>query len=198
MIEFWIEIIAHTSLFLIFLPIFYFYYVVPLQSYTMVDDLFQIIQPELVDLTLLSTLNDTRNLNKVIELLNSKTQENEELSQEIGSIQSKNAHIFQITNAIFYTLGCVLFATAIGLSIYYDKSLIEMILSSIIVLSFIMISEFAIVGLFFKNFKQLNANFVKATVAQNLVNTVEWWESCDYTYDYFSTWVPSSILRLFT
>lgn len=206
MIEFWIEIIAHTSLFLLFLPIFYFYYVAPLQSYALIDDIFDIIQPELVDMTLLSNLNDTRNLNKVIDLLNSNLSENQTISNAANDIKNTNAKIFQNTNAIFYTLGCVLFASSIGLSVYYNISLVELALSSIIVLIFIIINEFAIVGLFFKNFKEIDSNFVKAIFISNFLRGTPIpaivgdmnFTRCNFTVQYFQRVLPPSILRLFT
>ena len=206
--EFWIDILMHTSFFLLFLPTFYFYYVAPLQSYSIIDDLFEIIQPDLVNFSLMTSLNDTKTLNKVIELIAGLSTNNSGIDDATRDITNSNKTIYNLTNIICYTIGGFLFCLGIVLAYLNNSDIFSLLLSNVIVLSFIIVSEFAIVGLFFKNFKEINGNFIKATISQFLLlpytpssspnDSYYYDRRCDYTSRFMGGILPEWFLKFFT
>jgi hypothetical protein len=76
--------------------------------------------------------------------------------------------------------------------------------TNLIVLGFIAVSEFTIVGLFFKNFKEVDADFVKATLAQAFAESgptaslVSSEMKCNYTDRLVGSIFPPWLLNLFT
>jgi hypothetical protein len=79
-----------------------------------------------------------------------------------------------------------------------NSSIFDIIISNLIILSFIIISEFAIVGLFFKNFKEVNGNFIKATIIQAITdrNAYVTYPQCDYSGKFIRSLLPSWLVNL--
>jgi hypothetical protein len=185
---FWVEVLVHTSFFLFFLPVFYFEYVAPLQSYSVVSDIFDIVQPEFLDITLLNSLNSSQNLNTAV---NSATDfftfdEDQKLFEKNNTIKL-NAYL------VCELVGFGFLCTGIGLAYYYGLNITELLLSNLIVLSFIVVSEFFIVGAFFKNFREIDADFVKASFVGGMSNTSF---GCPSISNYLKSIVPQWIRNL--
>lgn len=198
---FWIDVCLHTAFFLAFLPVFYFEFVAPMQSYTVIDDIFEIVQPEFLNIALLTSLSSPQNLTKAVKLFNVELAENEQLGN-IDSLMANNAQ----TKLRAY-LGCeitagLLFIIGISIAFWYGQSVFDLVMTNLIVLGFIAVSEFTIVGLFFKNFKEVDADFVKATLAQAFAESgptvVSSEMKCNYTDRLVGSIFPSWLLKLFT
>ena len=89
---FWIDVCLHTAFFLAFLPVFYFEFVAPMQSYTVIDDIFEIVQPEFINVALLTSLTSPQSLTKAVKLFNTELAENEQVGN-IDSLIAINAQI---------------------------------------------------------------------------------------------------------
>jgi hypothetical protein len=198
---FWIDVCLHTAFFLAFLPVFYFEFVAPMQSYTVIDDIFEIVQPEFLNIALLTSLSSPQSLTKAVKLFNTELAENEQLGN-IDSLMANNAQ----TKLRAY-LGCeitagLLFIIGISIAFWYEQSVFDLVMTNLIVLVFIAVSEFTIVGLFFKNFKEVDADFVKATLAQAFAESgptvVSSEMKCNYTDRLVGSIFPSWLLNLFT
>ena len=201
---FWIDVCLHTAFFLAFLPVFYFEFVAPMQSYTVVDDIFEIVQPEFLNIALLTSLTNPQNLTKAVDLFNIELAENEQLGSGIDSLMANNAQ----TKLRAY-LGCeitagLLFVLGISMAVWYEQNVFDLVMTNLIVLGFIAVSEFTIVGLFFKNFKEVDADFVKATLAQAFAESgptpslVSSEMKCNYTDRLVGSIFPPWLLNLFT
>jgi hypothetical protein len=160
---FWVEVLVHTAFFLFFLPIFYFEYVAPLQSYSIVSDLFDIIQPEFLDITLLNSLNSTQNLTVAVNTAAEMLKSNPDVTTFFDYVKTGNYNIKLATYLTCELVGFGLLCTGLGLAYYYDLSIVDLLLTNVIVLLFIIVSEFFIVGAFFKNFREIDADFAKAS-----------------------------------
>ena len=196
--DFWIDILVHTSFFLFFLPIFYFYFVAPLQSYSVVDDLVEIIKPELVSYALIKSLNDPQNLNKIFNMVSEMSSQNSDINDLINSLDEDNSQIFYLTNYIVYGIGGLFLLIGLIMAFLNNSSIFDIIISNLIILSFIIISEFAIVGLFFKNFKEVNGNFIKATIIQAITdrNAYVTYPQCDYSGKFLRSLLPLWLVNL--
>jgi hypothetical protein len=185
---FWVEVLVHTAFFLLFLPIFYFEYVAPLQSYSVISDLFDIAQPEFLDVALLNSLNSTQNLTTAVNTAADlfKNEIIDEFSAENKTIKL-NAYL------VCEIVGFAFLCTGVGLAYYYELNITELLLSNVIVLSFIIISEFFIVGAFFKNFKEIDAEFVKASFVGGMAHGYRF--RCPDASDYLLSLIPSWINR---
>jgi hypothetical protein len=189
---FWVEVLVHTSFFLFFLPIFYFEYVAPLQSYSVVSDIFDIVQPEFLDIALLNSLNSTQNLTTAVNTAADyfSFEENDFFARR-NSIIKLNAYL------VCELVGFGFLSTGLGLAYYYGLNIVELLLSNVIVLSFIIISEFFIVGAFFKNFREIDADFVKASFVGGMSSGMSYDNfRCPSVSDYILSLIPSWIAKL--
>jgi hypothetical protein len=185
---FWIEVLVHTSFFLFFLPVFYFEYVAPLQSYSVVSDIFDIVQPEFLDITLLNSLNSSQNLNSAVN-----TAADYFSFEDDDILTNRNKTIKLNAYLVCELVGFGFLCTGIGLAYYYGLNITELLVSNLIVLSFIVVSEFFIVGAFFKNFQEIDADFVKASFVGGMSNTSF---GCPSISNYLKSIVPQWIRNL--
>ena len=199
---FWIDVCLHTAFFLAFLPVFYFEFVAPMQSYTVIDDIFGIIQPEFLNIALLTSLTNPQNLTKAVDLFNIELAENEQLGSDLDTLMSKNAQTKLRSYFWCEFTAVVLFIVGISMALWYNQNVFDLVLTNLIVLGFIAVSEFTIVGLFFKNFKEVDSDFVKATLAQAFAESgptvVPSEMKCNYTDRLVGSIFPQWLLKLFT
>lgn len=185
---FWVEVLVHTAFFLFFLPIFYFEYVAPLQSYSVVSDIFDIVQPEFLDIALLNSLNSTQNLTTAVNTATDVFKL--EITDEFSAVNKTIKLNAYLTCEL---IGFGFLCTGLGLAYYYELNIMELLLTNMIVLSFIVISEFFIVGAFFKNFKEIDADFVKASFVGGMSNE---YFNCPDATDYMLSLAPDWIRNL--
>jgi len=202
--SFWTDVLAHTGLFIGFLPIFFFLYVSPNMIDSLVNDITSIIKPELTNYALLTSLNNTSILNNTVKTLNSNVQDIPAMDTFMSKYTRKNADILLYTAITCGVMSFLLLVLAVFLEYRNGGNITEFLLANIIVLCFIMISEFAIVGIFFRNFVVLDGDFIKATYVQMQLTpyspTIQpsgqkWDSRCDYMTRLLYSIFPSSILK---
>jgi hypothetical protein len=197
---FWVEVLVHTAFFLFFLPIFYFEYVAPLQSYSVISDLFDIVQPELLDVALINSINSTRNITTAVNTAFDIIKSDDDVLLFFDNTLELNRQIKLNTYITCEFLGFFCLSIGIIITFYYGKSITDLLLTNLIVLIFIIISEFFIVGAFFKNFRELDADFMKAVIAKAWSNKGKIYphgvSQCDYTDDFFIGMLPTWMSKL--
>jgi len=197
---FWVEVLVHTAFFLFFLPIFYFEYVAPLQSYSVISDLFDIVQPEFLDVALLNSINSTQNLTQSVNTAFDILKSNSDVTTFFDDTVEANSRIKLNTYLTCELVGFGFLSAGIGLAYYYGLNIADLLLTNTIVLLFIIVSEFFIVGAFFKNFRELDADFVKAGLAKAFSNKGHFYVNgvckCCYTQEFLVGLLPTWISNL--
>lgn len=168
--SFYAEIMMHTALFMGFLPLFYFTFVAPIQVSSLVNDLFEIIQPTLTTGAVLSTPGQVTQLEKSISNDFEMGEQDPTIQAAGQSMLQKNHETVKTLTLIVAITAPVLFVLAILLEFYSGGSVFNLLISNLIVLFFIAISEYAIVGLFLKNFMEIDSDYMKAIYASQYVD----------------------------
>jgi len=187
------EILAHTALFMAFLTAFYFGYVANAQVQSTVQDIFSFLKPEL------STIVLTLNPNNIQQIKNSIITASSNANDTTSDIDTRNsAKNKKLILILGLTVG-LLSPLLLGIAIYLEWSsggnLTEFLLTNCIVMMFIIISEFAIVGMFLVKFTQLEPNFIKATLVDQLQSSGH--GSCNYIMPLLEKFIPASWIRFF-
>jgi hypothetical protein len=103
--------------------------------------------------------------------------------------------ILQNISIIIGVLAPILLLAGIGLQYYNGDSITELLVSNVIVIMFIAASEFFIVGVFMKNFIEIDSSFVSAIpVVSNRTNSRY---NCNYVKEFANSAFPPSISSLF-
>lgn len=94
------------------------------------------------------------------------------------TIQSTNASILQTVSVVIGIVAPILFLSGIYLALISGVDMVEFAISNLIVMTFIAMSEFAIVGFFFSQFVEIDPYFVKASLGKQLSWSQPPWGSC--------------------
>ena len=183
------DILFHSALVLAALLIVYFFYVVNLQNETVVDNIFNILQPNLDLLSFYIQSEAQYNT-----FANSLQSLESYISQNIPSFMSKlvsqnqteiNRNIL-IAAYVIAGLGIpILLAGSLFLEHASGGNVYNSIITNTIVFLFILASEFTIVAVFFKNFTLIDGEFIMASiVASDSVS------NCNYVYNYLHSILP--------
>jgi len=186
--SFWAEVCAHTSFFIMFLSIFYFTFVTYIQTESLSNDLFNIIQTNLNTSMAFSTPD---NLNKISQEIDSKLAS---IQSIVPPPQTNNATIILTVEIAVGILGPVLLLLGIYLQYINNESISELIASNIVVILFIAISELFIVGMFLRNFIEIDTQFISAIVPA--VNSQYY--KCDFVAGFLDTFLPSGLVKYFS
>ena len=180
------EILAHTSLFMVFLTAFYFGYVANAQVVSTINDIFSTLKPELSTIVLTLNSNSLQQIKNSI--ITSTSNAKDAVLSDDTSYSAKN-------KTLILTLGLtvgILCPLLLGIAIYLEWSsggnLIEFLLSNCIVMAFIIISEFAIVGLFLTRFTQLDNEFIKAMLVDQISKPN--WRDCNFVGSFLQKFIP--------
>ena len=168
--SFYAEVLMHTAFFMGFLPIFYFTFVAPIQLGSLVNDLFEIIEPALTTTTVLSTPGQLTQLNTSISNDFATGQQDPSIIASEQSLLSNNSKTTKTLTLIVGIVAPIFFILAILIQYYSGGSISNLFLSNLIVLGFIAASEYAIVGLFLKNFIEIDSDYMKAIYASQYVD----------------------------
>jgi len=188
------EILVHTSFFAAFLTGFYFIFVTYIQQQSLVNDLYNAFEPNIINSVVWSDPSKIQlalgQLNEVIE----KAETSKGFTQAEAEIQSTNNYITKIVSFIM-GVGCpLLFITGLVIEYYTGGNIYDLLVSNFIVIGFIALSEFFIVGVFLKNFIEIDANFITAVpIAKNSYKS----GTCRYVYEFLESVLPDSFVRKF-
>jgi hypothetical protein len=189
------DILTHTAFFMILLPIFFFAYVSPVQLNQVVQNLFLILKPNLAGFAMTTSGNDTNTLLNIIHTISENSKDNPQVDAINASYRSNNAHIIMIVSLVFGIGAPFLILIAIFIEKWSGGNLYNLFISNLIVIAFMTVSEFAIVGLFLKNFVTLDGQFLQAlfiTQSQQ-PDYCKCWYVRDFIDRTFPRWIASLI-----
>jgi hypothetical protein len=179
MASFWADVLAHSAFFIGFLPIFYFTYVAPVQSNALTNDIFDLLKDQLTDLSLALNPNVKAELDAQLQ----KAEPQLEANPGLSALTANNPTILKWTLVVV----CLVVPIFLGLAGYLEYqsggSIYDLFLGNFIVLAFIAVSEFAIVGLFVSNFIEIDKDFVKATIFKRSFSESDPY-SCRFVYKF--------------
>lgn len=187
--SFFTEVLTHTSFFMLFLPFFFFFYVSGVQSKSFTKDLFNSIKPAINSSGILINKDSDINFTQVTTELANVAINSEYAQTETSHILTNNKNTILIASLVFGLSGA--FFLAIALFIHYrnGESIKDLLLSNIITLAFIIMSEFVIVGVFLPNFVEMNDEFINGVLGGGIC--------LDYVYDFLQKTLTPTLLNLF-
>lgn len=119
----------------------------------------------------------------------------EELSDFSNQTKADNDKTKRTVAIICGVVAPFLVITGIFLEWYSGGNVLTFLISNLIVLGFIAASEFAIVGLFLRNFVEIDIDFIKAIFANSLANPGPWY-TCKYSRNFLESLMPSWLAKL--
>lgn len=194
--SFFTEVLAHTSLFMFFLPAFFFFYVSPVQLSSLKSDLFDVIKSNVEDASLNSNSDSQSNFTMSLSSFSESASKNQQLIQFANSLESTNKNITIITISVFYSVATILLIASIIIHTRNGEHLSELMLSNLIVIIFIIISEFIIVSVFFSHFVEVSRTFLKGAIGSSINN-----KHCGgtgFVNGFLRSILPGFIVNLFT
>jgi hypothetical protein len=187
--SFWAEILVHTSFFAAFLTGFYFIFVTYIQRVSLTNDLFNAFQPNIINSAVWSDpskINDA--LGQLDEIIN-KAESSQGFTQDEAQIEFQNKQISTNIAIIMGVVCPILLIAGLLLEYYSGGSIYDLLISNLIVIGFIAASEFFIVGVFMKNFIEIDANFISAAPLSS--------DYHDFVYEFLQQVLPQWILQKF-
>jgi hypothetical protein len=163
------DVLAHTALFMAFLPVFFFFYVGQVQTDSLVKDAFNILSPLVGDVS--KIVNPLFGYNVTDDLIEGgSTLLSYELTDETKSIQQGNQQVLMYLGIVVGILAPTMFIAACILEYNHGGNVPLFIISNLIVLTFIAAAEFAIVGIFLGQFTEIDSTVVKQIISAELVS----------------------------
>jgi hypothetical protein len=188
---FLIDVLMHTGFFVIAIPIFYFEFVVKSVNYALADQLSTIIKTQILKerLTIFNRSQIQTLFNEINKLISPRI----EAAQK--SLSSRNDVIYNYTYALCTSIagGCIF--TAFLISLMYSEDFMDIIYSNIIVIGFILISEFIIVYFFLDKLQIIDFDFLRATFIKAIESPS--YDDCGYILEFARTILPQSIINLY-
>jgi hypothetical protein len=174
-----------------FLALFYFTFVTYIQSAGLVNDLFNIVESQLLITAAFTTPA------KVQALSNSINSSLEEAAQEIPPVDSQNKKIAMYVGIVVGITSSLLLGLGIYLQYASGGSIYELLMSNLIVLVFIAVSEFAIVGLFLRNFVEIDQEFAVGITSVQLDAAGGGGvpDTCNFVNEFLETIFPASVVN---
>jgi hypothetical protein len=195
---FLIDILLHTGFFVITIPILYFELVAKLVNYALAKQVSDIAITEIKKTEL--TIIPKRAIQEIFNYLNNKFKDTIEKEQQ--DISKDNPYVYSLAYSVCggISAGCIFIAFI--LSLIYGENFLELIYGNLIVLIFVIISEFVIVFFFLDQMKIIDFNFIFYTIQYNIYNPIgsrpNYWETtynCNYVKDFLSSFLPEFILQ---
>jgi hypothetical protein len=180
------HLLAHAAIFIGFLPFLYFIYVGPSQTLDLGEQFFNLIKPNLTTFAVVSNPGGLKSLNNLI---------NDGIENTANTLpdtmQESNKKIFNYTIIISSVTVFVFFTIAILLEYLAGNSILEFMISNLIVLAFVAASEFAIVGIFLRSFIVLDSDYFKGITVVQLEDMK--WSNCKNVSKLIQDLLPSFI-----
>lgn len=185
------ELCMHTALFIGFLTGFYYLYIVVIQTESLTNDLYHILRRRIVDKAVYSSPSQLATQLSQIDVAM------ENIKNSNINIRNNNEHITLIVTIVTSMVCPILVLLSIFIHWYNNESIMELIVSNLIVLFFIAASEFTIVGVFLYYFTQITDDFIQAIVPHENAGNSGGKKECDFVSQFLYTLFPASILNLF-
>ena len=187
------EILVHTSFFGAFLTGFYFLFVTYIQTQSLDSDLFNVFEPYIINSAIWSDPSKVHDVLGQLDGVVSNIESSSDFNEANNLILEKNKNILNQV-ALYVGIICpLLFIFGILIEYFSGGSVYDLLISNIIVIVFIAISEFFIVGIFLRNFIEIDNDFINAIPVANSTN---WF--CNFVEDFIQQHLPSFISKFFT
>ena len=187
------DVLAHTGFFMAFLPLFFFFYVSPVQLASLKNDVFNIFKPDTATAAMVVNPNLQFKFPDLVSSVASAMENNEGIKTFAADTAASNKKIVTIAVSVFASVAAVLIITAFSLQYVWGYSVMELLVSNLIVLGFIVVSEFAIVGVFLSNFIEIDDGFVKGAVG----NAINDGYCGNYVSQFLQSILPTFIYNIF-
>lgn len=187
------EILVHTSFFAAFLTVFYFLFVTYIQTQSLDSDLFNVFEPYIINSAIWSDPSKVHDVLGELDGVVSNIESSSDFNKANNNILENNKNI---SNQVALYVGIIcplLFIFGILIEYFSGGSVYDLLISNIIVIVFIAISEFFIVGIFLRNFIEIDNDFINAIPVANSTN-----RSCNFVEDFIQQHIPSFISKFFT
>lgn len=155
----------HTGLFVITIPLFYFYFVTTTVNSAIADNVVAIAKQRIQEAKLNTLLKKT-DVQKLFDTLNQKLVP--ELSDFATDWIGQNAEIKMYTFAITGLISVSCLFIGLSLCFMYNVNIYKTLMSNFIVLSFILLSEFLIVTFFLNKLELIDGDFLQATLLYSM------------------------------
>jgi len=208
---FFIDLLMHTGLFVITIPIFYFEFVTRVVTYALIDNFTNIAHERIVQ-TNLNKMVKKQDVQPIIDYVNIQINPKIQNFNELMSERNNGIYVFA------YSICGAISATCIGLALLfcfiYEVNFLTILFENLIVLGFIILSEFLLVTIFLNKLEIIDGDFLNATVLSSMISpslwvcppgwtpptsgpyhkACQWGERCDYTSRLFPI---NLLLKLF-
>jgi hypothetical protein len=187
------EILVHTSFFAAFLTGFYFLFVTYIQTQSLDSDLFNVFEPYIINSAIWSDPSKVHDVLGQLDGVVSNIESSSDFNEANNDILEKNKNI---SNKVALYVGIIcplLFIFGILIEYFSGGSIYDLLISNIIVIVFIAVSELFIVGVFLRNFIEIDNDFINAIPVANATN-----RSCNFVEDFLQQHIPSFISKFFT
>jgi hypothetical protein len=187
------EILVHTSFFAAFLTGFYFLFVTYIQTQSLDSDLFNVFEPYIINSAIWSDPSKVHDVLGQLDGIVSNIESSSDFNKANNDILEKNKNI---SNKVTLYVGIIcplLFIFGVLIEYFSGGSVYDLLISNIIVIVFIAVSELFIVGVFLRNFIEIDNDFINAIPVANASN-----RSCNFVEDFIQQHIPSFISKFFT
>jgi hypothetical protein len=188
------EILVHTSFFGAFLTGFYFLFVKYIQSQSLISDLFNNYEQYITNSAIWSDPSKVQDVLGQLDGVVSNIESSSDFNEANASITAKNDYILSRVTISVGIICPFLFITGILIEYYSGGSVYDLLISNIIVIVFIAASEFFLVGIFLRNFIEIDSDFINAIpVASHSDRYL-----CTFVDDFKQQVLPPFISKFFT
>lgn len=187
------EILVHTSFFAAFLTGFYFLFVTYIQTQSLDSDLFNVFEPYIINSAIWSDPSKVHDVLAQLDGIVSNIESSSDFNKANNDILEKNKNI---SNKVALYVGIIcplLFIFGVLIEYFSGGSVYDLLISNIIVIVFIAVSELFIVGVFLRNFIEIDNDFINAIPIASSTN-----RSCNFVEDFLQQHIPSFISKFFT
>jgi len=188
------EILVHTSFFGAFLTGFYFLFVTYIQTQSLDSDLFNVFEPYIINSAIWSDPSKVHDVLGQLDGIVSNIESSSDFNEANNNIIEKNK---KISNQVALYVGIIcplLFIFGVLIEYFSGGSVYDLLISNIIVIVFIAVSELFIVGVFLRNFIEIDNDFINAIPIASSTNN----RSCNFVEDFLQQHIPSFISKFFT
>lgn len=191
---FLIDILLHTGFFAITIPILYFELVAKLVNYALAKQVSDIATTEIKKTEL--TIIPKRAIQEIFNYLNNKFKDTIEKEQQ--KISQDNPYVYSLAYSVCGGISASCIFIAFILSLIYGENFLELIYANLIVLIFVIISEFVIVFFFLDQMKIIDFDFIFYTVESSFYRSSDanpYDSNCNYVSNFLRTFIPDFILQ---
>jgi len=168
---FYIDLLMHTGLFIITIPVLYFEFVTRIVTYGLIDNLNYIID-ENISKTNFKKILTKEEIQSLLNYLN--VQINPKITEINDDYSSDNSYIYILAYSICGGISAICMLLSGILCVLYNENFLTLLFENLIVLSFIILSEFLLVTIFLNKLEIIDGEFLYATFLSSAISPSLW------------------------